>query len=131
MVVRRVLWVLLCLIAGGPCAFLALEGIGIPIVALLLIGLIVIGRRNHNLAETLIGFGLTYAIEVFRFAIPDLGLAAQQQDLGAAAYFGAHLAVASAILLAGCWILLTRRPVKSPSPSGGGQGGGVSEPGAG
>jgi hypothetical protein len=114
-VVRRVLWVLLCLIAGGPCAFLALEGVGLPVVALVLVGLIVIGRRNHNLAETLIGFGLTYAIEVFRFAIPDLVLAAQQQDPGAAAYFAAHLAVASAILLSGCWVLVTRRQGNAPA----------------
>jgi hypothetical protein len=113
MVARRVLWVLLCLIAGGPCAFLALEGIGLPIVALVLVGLIVIGRRINNLAETLIGFGLTYAIEIFRFAVSDLVLAIQQQDVGAAAYFAAHLAVASAILLSGCWILLTS---KRPEP---------------
>ena len=96
------------MIAGGPCAFLALEGIGVPIVVLVLVGLIVVGRRNNSLAETLIGFGLTYAIEVFRFAISDLVSAAQQQDLGATAYFAAHLAVASAILLSGFWILLTR-----------------------
>lgn len=108
MVVRRVLWVLLCLIVGGPCAFLAIEGIGIPIVALVLVGLILIGRRNDSLAETLIGFGLTYAIEVFRVAVSDLMLAVQQQDVGAAVYFAAHLAVAATIPLSGCWILLTR-----------------------
>jgi hypothetical protein len=107
-VVRRVLWVLLCLIAGGPCALLAVEGIGLPIVALVLVALIVIGRRNNRLAETLIGFGLTYGIQVFRFAIPDLVLATQEQDLGGAAYFGAHLAVATGLVLSGCWMLLTR-----------------------
>ena len=69
---RRVLWVLLCLVAGGPCAFLALEFIGVPIAALILATLIVIGRRNNSLAETLLGFGLTYAIEVFRVAASDL-----------------------------------------------------------
>ena len=115
MVVRRVLWVLLCLIAGGPCAFLALEGIGLPIVALVLFCLIVIGKRNNSLAETLIGFGLTYSIEIVRFAIPDLALAAQQSDLATAAYFAAHLAAAAAIVLSGFWILLTRvRRTTSP-----------------
>jgi hypothetical protein len=103
--------VLLCLIAGGPCAFLALEGIGVPIVALILVGLIVIGRRNRILEETLIGFGLTYAIEICRVVIPYL--AAPGQDLGATAYFAAHLAVAIVILLSGCWILLAR---KRPEP---------------
>jgi hypothetical protein len=109
MVARRVLWVLLCLIAGGPCAFLALEGIGLPLVALVLLGLIVIARRNNSLAETLIGFGLTYSIEIARFAIPDFALAAQQQGYGAAAYFAAHLAVAAAIVLSGLWILLATK----------------------
>jgi hypothetical protein len=108
MAARRVLWVLLCLIAGGPCAFLALEGIGLPIVALVLVSLIVIGRRNNSLAETLIGFGLTYAIEVFRFAVSGLAFAVQRQDPGAAAYFAAHLAIAAAIPVSGCWIVLTR-----------------------
>src|SRR2546423_159318 len=105
MVARRVLWVLLCLIAGGPCAFLALEGIGVPIVALVLVGVIVIGRRNHSLAETLVGFGVTYAIEVYHVAISALSSALEQHDPGAAAYFGAHLTVAAAILLSGVWIL--------------------------
>jgi hypothetical protein len=107
MKVRRVLWVLLCLIAGGPCAFLALEGIGVPIVALVLVGLIVVGTRNRILPETLIGFGLTYAIEIFRVAIPNL-VGAQQQNLGVAAYFAAHLTVATAIIGSGCWVVLKR-----------------------
>jgi hypothetical protein len=108
MVIRRVLWVLLCLIAGGPCAFLALEGIGAPIIALVLVGLIVIGRRQHTLGETLVGFGLTYAIEIFRFAVSDLILAVQQHDLANAAYFSAHIAVAVGILLFGSWMLFVR-----------------------
>jgi hypothetical protein len=111
-VARRVLWVLLCLVAGGPCAFLALEGIGTPIITALLIlvlaNLIVIGRRNHVLAESLLGFGLTYSIEIARFAVGDLVSSAQQNDLGATAYFAAHLVVAGAIILSGVWILLAR-----------------------
>ena len=109
---RRVLWVLLCLIAGGPCAFLALEFIGVPIAALILVTLIVIGRRNNSLAETLLGFGLTYAIEVFRVAASDLEWLAQGSDPGVIAYFGVHVALAAAIVLSGFWILLGR-----PKPS--------------
>jgi hypothetical protein len=117
--VRRVLWVLLCLIAGGPCAFLALEGIGLPIVAIVLVALIVIGRRTNSLAETLLGFGLTYAVEVFRVATADLALAAQRPDLGAVAYFAAHLAVAAAIVLSGFWMLLKRPQPAHPRGGGG------------
>ena len=115
--VRRVLWVLLCLIAGGPCAFLALEGIGAPlleiVVALVAVSLLVIGTRHHVLAETLIAFGLTYSIEIARFAVPDLVFAAEQNDIPAAAYSAGHLAVAGVIVLSGLWILLTRRGVTS------------------
>ncbi|MDQ6712512.1 MAG: hypothetical protein M3Z28_04915 [Candidatus Dormibacteraeota bacterium] len=108
MPVRRVLWVLLCLIAGGPCAFLALEGIGVPIAVVVLASLVLIGRRNNSLAETLLGFGLTYSIEVFRVALSDLAWAAQKPEPGAIAYFAAHLAVAAAIVLSAFWLLLTR-----------------------
>ena len=110
---RRFLWVLLCLIAGGPCAFLALELIGVPIAVLVLASLVFIGRRNDGLAETLLGFGLTYAIEVFRVADSDLGWLAQRPDPGVIAYFGVHVAVAAAIVLSGFWILLRSRPKPS------------------
>jgi hypothetical protein len=46
----RVLWVLLCLLAGAPCAFLALEFIRIPLAALVLTAIIVVGRRRGTLA---------------------------------------------------------------------------------
>jgi hypothetical protein len=112
MAVRHVLWALLCLIAGGPCAFLALEGIGAPVLeivlALVAVGFVIVGTRNHVLAETLIAFGFTYSIEIARFAVPDLVLAAQQNDVAMAAYFAGHLAVASALVVSGCWVLLTR-----------------------
>ncbi len=113
MPVRRVLWVLLCLIAGGPCAFLALEGIGVPIAVVVLASLLLIGRRNNSLAETLLGFGLTYSIEVFHVALSDLAWAAQKSELGVIAYFGAHVAVAAAIVLSGFWSLLRSRPKTS------------------
>jgi len=73
MVIRRVLWVLLCLVAGGPCAFLALEGIGAPIIAL-----------------------------------PYVVVSVQERELVSAGYFAAQLAVAGAIVLSGCWMLLSR-----------------------
>src|SRR6266702_1035570 len=96
---RRVLWVLLCLVAGGPCAFLALEFIGVPIAALVPASLIFIGRRNNSLAETLLGFGLTYAIEVLRVTAFDLGWLAQRPGTGVITYVGVHIAVAAAIVL--------------------------------
>jgi hypothetical protein len=112
MVVRRVLWALLCLIAGGPCAFLALEGIGAPVLeivlALIAVGFILVGARNHAFAETLVAFGLTYSIVIVGFAVPNLVRAAQDNDVATAAYFAAHLAVAGAIVLSGCWIVLAR-----------------------
>ncbi len=111
MPVRPVLWVLLCLIAGGPCAFLALEGIGVPIAVFVLASLVLIGRRNNSLAETLLGFGLTYSIEVFHVALSDHAWAAQEP--GVIAYFGAHVAVAAAIVLSGFWFLLRSRPKTS------------------
>lgn len=111
-VARRVLWVLLCLVAGGPCAFLALEGIWSPIIAVVLVAVlaivVVVGKRNNFLPETLIGFGLTYSIEIARFAVGGFVLAVQENDLASAAYFAAHLAVAGAIVLSGCWMLLAR-----------------------
>jgi hypothetical protein len=111
---RRVFWVLLCLIAGGPCAFLALEGLGAPVieivVTLVAVGFILVGSRNHALADMLTAFGLTYSIVIVGFAVPNLVLAAQHNDVGTAAFFAAHLAVAGAIVLSGCWIVLTRGP---------------------
>ena len=113
MFVRRVLWVLLCLIAGGPCAFLALEIIGVPIAVLVFASLVFIGRRNDSLPETLLGFGLTYAIEVFHVAASDVAWLVQRPDPGVIAYLAAHVAVAAAILLAGFWMLLRSRPQTS------------------
>jgi hypothetical protein len=107
--VRRVFWVLLCLLAGGPCAFLALEFIGVPIAALVFASLLFIGWRNESVAETLLGFGLTYAIEVFHVAASGLAWAAQSPDAGVVVYFAMHVAVAAAIVLSGFWFLLRSR----------------------
>jgi hypothetical protein len=125
MAVRRVLWLLLCLIAGGPCAFLALEGIGAPVLetvlALVAVGFLAVGIRNHVLTESLITFGLTYSIVIVRFAVPNLVLSVQQNDVAAAAFDATQLAVAAAIILSGCCIVLTRRTAPTlPSPASGG-----------
>jgi hypothetical protein len=100
-----VFWLLLCLVAGGPCAFLALEGVGIPYVAVALFALIWIGRRRHLLPETLLAFGLTY--EIFRYGIADLISAMQTADYSTAAYFAAQDGVAIGFL--GAAAILMRR----------------------
>ena len=79
MFARKLLWLLLCLVAGGSCAFLALEGIGLPLVALVMAG-------------------IPEAISWF-----------QQGDALNGIYFVAHLLVAVAIVLIGCRQLLARR----------------------
>ena len=107
--------------ASRPAAlfFHALEWVGVPIVALVLAGLIVIGRRTKSLPETLIGFGFTYSIEVIRVATSDYVLALQRQDPGSVAYFATHLAVAAAIVLCGCGLLLARPSPAIPQRGGG------------
>jgi len=116
--VRRVFWVLLCLLAGGPCAFLALEFIGLPIAALVFASLLFIGWRHNSLAETLLGFGLTYAIEVFHVAASDLAWVAQSPNAGFVVYFAAHVVVAAAIVLSGFWVLLKSRAKTSEVGAG-------------
>jgi len=109
---RKLLWLLLCLVAGGPCAFLALEGIGVPIVLLVLAGLVWVGRRRQMLAKTLLAFGLPYAFEIAHFAVPDAGASFGQGEVLSGAYFLAHLLVAAALLLSG--LLLLRRQPRQP-----------------
>ena len=106
---RKLLWLLLCLVAGAPCAFLALEGIGLPLVALVMAGLIWVGKDRQMLGETLMAFGLPYFIEIAHFAIPGTISTFQQGDLLNAAYFVGHLLVAAAVLLIGSGLLLLRR----------------------
>ena len=106
---RKLLWLLLCLVAGGPCAFLALEGIGVPLVVLALAGVVWVGRRRQMLGETLLAFGLPYSVEIVRIAIPEAISWFQQGDALNGIYFVAHLLVAVAIVLIGCRQLLARR----------------------
>jgi hypothetical protein len=98
---RIVFWLLLCLVAGGPCAFLVLEGAGIPYAAVAMLALISIGWRRHLLPETLLAFGLTYAIEIVHVASPAVFSALQQGDYLGAAYFALHIGVAVGIVAVG------------------------------
>ena len=47
----RIGWLALCLILGGPCAFLALETVGLPFAAVALVLVVLIGKRRHLLAN--------------------------------------------------------------------------------
>ena len=108
---RKLVWSALFLAVGGPCAFLALEGAGIPYVLLVLAGLIWLGRRHGWLPELLTAFGLSYFTGIAWWAVPAVSSSLiEQQPLGAA-YFAAHLAVASTILLSGVLLLGRRRSV--------------------
>jgi hypothetical protein len=107
--VRRAVWLLLCLVAGGPCAFLALETAGIPYAALAFLAVVWVGRRHRILPESLLAFGLSYAIEIFRTASPDLVSWLQQRDALTSAYFGVHIAVAIGIVGTGIGLLIGRR----------------------
>jgi hypothetical protein len=112
----RVLWVLLCLLAGAPCAFLALEFIGIPLTALVLAAIIIAGRRRGTLAEMLIAFAATYSIEIYRYAIPDVATFWQQNELPNTIFFAAHIVVATGMLGAAAWLFLRARR-SAPAPS--------------
>ena len=69
-------------------------------------------------SETLLGFGLTYAIEVFRVAASDLAWGAQSPNGGFVVYFAAHVVVAVAIVLSGFWVLLKSRAKTSEVGAG-------------
>ena len=105
--IARLLWLLLCLIAGGPCGFLALEGLTIPLVVLAFAAVITIGWRRRILPETLLAFGLCYAAVVLWFALPD---AAYSTDMGGRSYFIAQATVSLAMPLAGLALLLGALP---------------------
>lgn len=109
MAIRPVLLIGLSLIAGAPCAFLALEGIGIPLAGLTLVLLTVVGRRQRVLPETLTAFGLSYFAVVTDFAIPDVATAATINDTGNLVYAIVELGVASGLLVTGLILLLLRR----------------------
>jgi hypothetical protein len=99
----------LSLIAGAPCAFLALESIGIPLVLLTVILLTVIGRRLRAVPETLLAFSLSYLAVVSHFAIPDLNAAASINDVGNVVYAVIELGFASILLLTALILLALKR----------------------
>jgi len=107
--VRKAFWLLLCLVAGGPCAFLVLETAGIPYAAVAFFAVVWVGRRRQILPETLLAFGLTYTIEICRYAITDLISSLQQGDYLTAAFFAVHMGVAFGIVAAGVFGLTLRR----------------------
>jgi hypothetical protein len=106
---RVAFWLLLCLVVGAPCAFLALEGAGIPYAAIAVFALVWIGWRRQILPQTLLAFGLTYAVEIGRYAITDLVSALQQGDYPTAGFFAVHMGVALGIVGAGVLGLTLRR----------------------
>ena len=107
---RRFVWIGLSLVAGGPCAFLTLEMIGIPFAALTLFGLLVVGQRQRILPETLLAFGLSHGAVVTHFATPDLVTALQQNDSGNTAYAVIHLTVAALMILTALLSMVRRWP---------------------
>lgn len=107
--VRIAFWLLLCLVAGGPSAFLALEFAGIPYAAAAFCAVAWVGWRRKILPETLLAFGLTYAIEIFRTVSFDVFSWLQPRDYLTSAYFAAHIAVAIGIVGAGVTLLVRRR----------------------
>ena len=104
----RASWILLCLIAGGPCAFLALESLFPPAVLAFAL-LVIVARRGGFLPETVLAFAVSYFAVVTHFAIPDYVLAAQAHDTGNVVYAVAELAAATILLLSGVTLLALRR----------------------
>ncbi len=100
---RAGIWVVLCLIGGGACSFLTLEGIGIPYALVFIVALVALSRRFNLLPESLAAFGLAFTLVAAWFAIPWL----HQGDLGTAGYF-AGVVVAGIVLIAVA--VLIRRP---------------------
>jgi apolipoprotein N-acyltransferase len=115
--VRIAFWLLLCLAAGGPSAFLALEFVGIPYAAAVFFAVVWVGWRRKILPETLLAFGLTYAIEIFRIVSFDVFSWLQPRDYLTSAYFAAHIVVAIGIVGAGFTLLVRRRSAPTGPPA--------------
>jgi hypothetical protein len=99
---RRALWVVLCLGAGAPCAFLTIEGL-YPIPIICLLGVVLIAKRWDLVPESLSAFGAGFTVIAARYLIPDLFI---YNDAATQAYFLGILAVGIALTVSG---LLLRR----------------------
>lgn len=104
---RASLWIVLCLVGGGACAFLSLEGVGIPYALVFLGGLVYLARRRYLLPESLGAFGLGFTVVAARFVIPILANA--NGDLPTSVYFGGVLVVGLGAIIAA---ILLRPPTR-------------------
>ncbi len=96
---------ILCLVGGGACAFLSLEGVGIPYALIFLGGMVYLARRRYLLPESLAAFGLGFTVVAARFVIPILAYA--NGDLLTSIYFGGMLLLGLAAIVTA---ILLRRP---------------------
>jgi hypothetical protein len=95
-----------CLVGGGACAFLSLEGLGIPFPLVFLGAVVYLARRSALLPESLGVFGLGFTVIAARFVIPILANA--NGDLATSIYF-------SAILLAGPGLIAASIVLRRPT----------------
>jgi hypothetical protein len=110
----RIGWLALCLILGGPCAFLALETVGLPFAAVALVLVVLIGKRRHLLAEMLLAFGASYAAVIAHFTAPWLLSSLTARDYPALALALVHELAATIVLVSGFVLLARRRPAATP-----------------
>jgi hypothetical protein len=99
--VRRRIWVMVLLPLGAAVGFLSLEVIGIPLIPIILVLMIRVGRRAGNLPEALMSFGLGFAACVSYFW---LRTAATEQ-----LWYALQFALGVALVVVGCTMLLLRR----------------------
>lgn len=108
---RTGLWLVLCVAGGGACAFLTLEGAGIPYALVFLGGLVFLARRRDLLAESLGVFGLGFTLVAARFVVPLLAIFSAHGDFATVTYFAAILAVGIGLIAVA--IVLRRSSRKS------------------
>ncbi len=104
---RAGLWIVLCLIGGAACAFLALEVAGIPYALVFLGGLIFLSGRFNLLAESLAAFGLGFTIVAARFVVPSIDYFNGRGDFVGSILFGLVLMIGVGFMAVACAI---RRP---------------------
>jgi hypothetical protein len=99
------LWLLLCLISGGPCAVFSLEGL-LPVGPTALFFLVILSRRVGLLAESLILFGASFTGVAARSVIPDLSI---YHDMPTLAYFLGVLSAGVFLVLLGIFLKIPRQ----------------------